>query len=123
MLSFSYWNRPESFDSLFRRIQFLEAHKLASPILKSANQLLVRFSANIQGVRDFEYQLNKRQLIRMLIHIGSNKLISGFNSEAALSASWAPFDIYMENVMDIKQLPVKSAIVILSGESSYQACT
>ena len=68
---------------------------------------------------DFEYQLNKRQLIGMLIHIGSNKPVSGCNSEAALSASWVSFDIYMENVMDVKQLPVKSAIVVLSGKSSY----
>lgn len=123
MLYFSNWNRPEGFNGLLRRIQFLEAHKLASSILKSANQLLVRLSANIRGVLDFEYQLNKRQLIGMLIDIGSNKLVSGCNFEAVQSACWVPFDIYMENVMDVKHLPVRSTIVILRGESSYKAHT
>lgn len=113
LLRLVHLNMPEGFDGLLRRIQFLEAHKLASSILKSANQLLVRLSANIRGVLDFEYQLNKRQLIGMLIDIGSNKLVSGCNFEAVQSACWVPFDIYMENVMDVKQLPVRSTIVIL----------
>ncbi|XP_034693324.1 mediator of RNA polymerase II transcription subunit 33A-like isoform X2 [Vitis riparia] len=113
LLRLVHLNMPEGFNGLLRRIQFLEAHKLASSILKSANQLLVRLSANIRGVLDFEYQLNKRQLIGMLIDIGSNKLVSGCNFEAVQSACWVPFDIYMENVMDVKQLPVRSTIVIL----------
>lgn len=113
LLRLVHLNMPEGFNGLLRRIQFLEAHKLASSILKSANQLLVRLSANIRGVLDFEYQLNKRQLIGMLIDIGSNKLVSGCNFEAVQSACWVPFDIYMENVMDVKHLPVRSTIVIL----------
>nr|CAN60712.1 hypothetical protein VITISV_036441 [Vitis vinifera] len=113
LLRLVHLNMPEGFNGLLRRIQFLEAHKLASSILKSANQLLVRLSANIRGVLDFEYQLNKHQLIGMLIDIGSNKLVSGCNFEAVQSACWVPFDIYMENVMDVKHLPVRSTIVIL----------
>lgn len=121
VLFFSNWNRPEKFNGLLQRLKFLEAHKLGSPILNSANQIWVRLAANIRGVLDFVYQLNKRQLMGMLIDIGSNKLVSGWNFEAVQSSCWVPFDIYMENVMDVKQLPVKSAIVILRGECSYKA--
>lgn len=97
-------------------MQFLEANTLVCSNLKSANQLLLRLSANIQSVLKFEYKFNKRQLIGMLINIGTCKSGSHCNYEAGLSACWVPFDIYMENALDGKQLPVTSAIDILAGE-------
>lgn len=114
LLRLVHLNMPEIFNDLLQRMQFLDAHKLASSNLKSANQLLSRLFANIQRVFDFAYQLNKRQLIGMLINIGSCKSVSHCNFEAGLSACWVPFDIYMENALDGKQLPVTSAINILT---------
>ncbi|KAK9291133.1 hypothetical protein L1049_009321 [Liquidambar formosana] len=105
---------PEKFNGLLQRIQFFEAHKMTSSNLKSANQLLVRLTANIQRVLGFEYQLNKRQLIGMLIDIGSHQSVSHHNFEAGLSACWVAYDILMENAMDGKQLPVTSAIDVLA---------
>lgn len=89
---------------------------MTSSNLKSANQLLARLTANIQRVLGFEYQLNKRQLIGMLIDIGSHQSVSHHNFEAGLSACWVAYDILMENAMDGKQLPVTSAIDVLAGE-------
>ncbi|XP_059641819.1 mediator of RNA polymerase II transcription subunit 33A-like isoform X2 [Cornus florida] len=95
-------------------MHILEAHKLASPNLKSANQFLVKLSANIQRALDFECQLNKHQLTGMLIDIGSCKPSPCCDSGSGRFACWVPFDIYMENAMDGKQLPVTSAIDILT---------
>ncbi|KAF5953411.1 hypothetical protein HYC85_006267 [Camellia sinensis] len=65
-------------------------------------------TANIRRAMGYEYQLNKRQLIGVLIDI---RLC---NSESGRFACWVPFDIYMENAMDGKQFPVTSAIDILT---------
>ncbi|CAL5390059.1 unnamed protein product [Camellia sinensis] len=108
LLRLVYLNMPEKFSGLLQRMQFLEAHKVASPNLKSANQLLVKLTANIRRAMGYEYQLNKRQLIGVLIDI---RLC---NSESGRFACWVPFDIYMENAMDGKQFPVTSAIDILT---------
>ena len=110
-------NRPEKFNGLLQRMQFLEAHKVASPNLKSTHQLVVKLSASIRGAMDFEYHLNKRQFIGMLICIRSYKPALCCNSESGRFACWVPFDINMEDAMDGKQFPVTSAIDILTGES------
>lgn len=96
-------------------MQFLEAHKQASPNLKSAYQLLVKLSANIQRAMGFQYQLHKHQLIGKLIEVRSCKPVPFCNSVSGWLACWVPFDIYMENAMDGKQFPVTSAIDILTG--------
>lgn len=88
---------------------------MVSPDLNSANQLLAKLSVNIQMVLGFEYHLNKRHIIGMLIDIPSCKPASCFHSEFSRSACWVPFDIYMENAMDGKQLPIKSAVDVLTG--------
>lgn len=76
---------------------------------------MAKLSANIQKALGFEYQLNKRQLIGMLVDIGSRKPVSCLNPEFGQSACWVPYDIYMENAMDGKELPIKSGVDVLTG--------
>ena len=109
--------RPEKFNGLLQRLRFLEAHELVSSNFNSANQLLAKLSGNIQRVLGFECPLNKRQLTGMLVNIASCKPSPCFNSEFGRSACWVPFDIYMENAMDGKQLLIKSAVDVLAGYS------
>lgn len=114
LLRLVHLNMPEMFNGLLQRLQFLEAHKSNSPNLKSSSQLLVRLSANVQRAMHGEYKLNKRQIIGMLIDIGSCSLASFHNFGAGQAACWLPFDIFMENAMDGRQLPGTSAIDILA---------
>ncbi|XP_031261949.1 mediator of RNA polymerase II transcription subunit 33A-like isoform X1 [Pistacia vera] len=114
LLRLVHFNMPEKFNGLLQRLQFLEANKLASSKLKSANQLLATLCSNVQKVLGYDNRLNKHRLIGMLVDTKSLRPTSCCNSESGLSACWLPFDIYMENAMDGRQLPVRSAIVILS---------
>ncbi|XP_043697021.1 mediator of RNA polymerase II transcription subunit 33A-like [Telopea speciosissima] len=107
-------NRAEKFNGLLQRIQFLEAHKSVSSNLKSASELLVRLSANVEKALGLEYQLNKRQLIGVMIGNGSCSWGSSCNIGDVRAACWVPFDIYMETAMDGKQLPATSSIDILT---------
>lgn len=104
-----------SFNGLLQRLKFLEAGEMVSPHLNSTNQISAKLSANIQRVMGFEYQLNRSQLIGLLVDIASCKPVSCIHSQFGQSACWAPFDIYMENAMDGKQLPIKSAVDVLTG--------
>ncbi|EOY10864.1 Reduced epidermal fluorescence 4, putative isoform 1 [Theobroma cacao] len=113
LLRLVYLNMPEKFNDLLQRLHFLEANKSACPSLTSANQILARLLANVKRIPSFEYQLKKHRLIGMLVGKGSCKPVSCCNFGSGQSACWVPFDIYMENAMDGKQLSVKSAIVIL----------
>ncbi|KAL5974893.1 hypothetical protein ACLOJK_031567 [Asimina triloba] len=107
--------RPEKFNGLLQRLQFLEAHKSTSPNLTSVNQILVRLSANIQRPLRWEYQLNERQTVRALIDVGSCSFSYYHNFGSSQSACWFPFDMYMENAMDGRQLPSTSAADIITG--------
>ncbi|XP_040372606.1 mediator of RNA polymerase II transcription subunit 33A isoform X2 [Rosa chinensis] len=112
LLRLVHLNMPEKFNGLLQRLRFLEARQFASSDLNSAVQLLARLSVQLQRVLGFEYQLNKRQLIGVLLDIGSQKPPFHFNSGFGPSTCWVPLDIYMENTMDGKQLSIKSAINI-----------
>ncbi|XP_042476900.1 mediator of RNA polymerase II transcription subunit 33A-like [Macadamia integrifolia] len=114
LLRLIHLNMAEKFNGLLQRIQFLEAHKSVSSNLKSASELLVRLSANIERALGLEYQLNKRQLIGVMIGIGSCSWGSSRNFGDVRAACWVPFDIFMETAMDRKQLPATSAIDILT---------
>ncbi|KAK4582106.1 hypothetical protein RGQ29_025323 [Quercus rubra] len=114
ILRLVHLNMPEKFNGLLQRLRFLEAHELVSSNFNSANQLLAKLSGNIQRVLGFECPLNKRQLTGMLVNIASCKPSPCFNSEFGRSACWVPFDIYMENAMDGKQLLIKSAVDVLA---------
>ncbi|XP_020540898.1 mediator of RNA polymerase II transcription subunit 33A isoform X2 [Jatropha curcas] len=114
ILRIVHLNMPEIFNGLLQRLLFYKAHKLVSSNMEPANQLLERLSANIQRVYDFEYQLSRHQIFRMLIDIKACKPVSFCNSESGKSGCWVPFDIYMENVMDGKQLHIRSSIAILT---------
>lgn len=107
-------NMSEKFNGLIQRLSFYEGNKLTSPSLNSTSELLERVSANIHRVYQFEYQLNKRQLIWMLVDVRPCQHMSSCNSSSGQSACWVPFDIYMENVMDGKQLLIRSAIAALT---------
>lgn len=114
LLHLVHLNMPEKFNDLLQRIQFLEVHISASSNLKPENQLLSKLSGNIKRVLGFKYQSNKHQLIGMLIDIGSHKAVSHCNYEAGISSCWVPFDMFMENAMDAKQLHITSAIDVLA---------
>lgn len=106
---------PVKFHGLLQRLWFSEANKLASSSMKPASQFFERFSANIRNVCDFEYQLNKGQLVRMLTDIRQpHKWLSYCNSESVQSACWAPFDIYLEHIMDGKHLLITSGVSMLT---------
>ncbi|KAH9737118.1 hypothetical protein KPL71_018339 [Citrus sinensis] len=85
LLRLIHFNMPESFNGLLQRLQFLEANKLESSKLKTVSQLLARLCDNVRNVPSYDYKLNKHS-----------------------------FDIFMENSMDGKQLPVTSAIIVLT---------
>ncbi|XP_068669237.1 mediator of RNA polymerase II transcription subunit 33A-like [Aristolochia californica] len=115
LLRLVHLNMPEKFKSLLLRLQFLDAHKLTSPNLNSASQILVRLSSNVQRALAWEYRLNKCQMVGLLIDIGSCSLGNFNNFGADRTASWITLDIYMESTMDGKQLPATSAIEILTA--------
>ncbi|KAF7845181.1 mediator of RNA polymerase II transcription subunit 33A-like isoform X1 [Senna tora] len=95
----------------------------ASSELKLANKVLTKVSANIRRVFDFEFLLNKHQLVGTLVGVGSSKTLLSCKYSSCQSPCWVPFDIYMENIMDYKQLPTKSAIDVLTdGIKTLQIC-
>ncbi|XP_020521729.1 mediator of RNA polymerase II transcription subunit 33A isoform X2 [Amborella trichopoda] len=96
------------------RLQYLEAHKSKLPNMKVGTPLIGKLSGALQRVLERENQLNKCQVIRAMIDIGCSNSVLRHNFGVAHSASWISFDLYMENVMDGKQLPATSAIEILS---------
>ncbi|KAJ6708503.1 hypothetical protein OIU85_028739 [Salix viminalis] len=108
-------NMPEKFHGLLQRLWFSEANNLTSSSMKPVSQFFERLSANIFKVCDFEYQLNKGQLVRMLSDIRQPyKRLSYCNSESVQYACWAPFDIYLEHIMDGKQLLITSGVSMLT---------
>ncbi|KAJ4832513.1 hypothetical protein Tsubulata_000069 [Turnera subulata] len=114
LLRLVHLNMSENFNGLLQRLRYYEANKLASPCIKSAEKLLEKVSANIYRAHHFEYQLNKRQLIWRLVDARPCQHMSYCNSGSGQSACWVPFDIYLENVMDGKQLLIRSAIAVLT---------
>uniref|UniRef100_A0A6V7QSZ3 Mediator of RNA polymerase II transcription subunit 33A n=1 Tax=Ananas comosus var. bracteatus TaxID=296719 RepID=A0A6V7QSZ3_ANACO len=67
IFAFSYKARPEKFNGLLQRLRFIEAHKSGSKSLVSANHIIDSLFANVQRAMNMEYQLNKRQLLGVLI--------------------------------------------------------
>ncbi|WCJ27895.1 Mediator of RNA polymerase II transcription subunit 33A [Euphorbia peplus] len=114
MLRIVHLNLPELFKGLVRRLLFIKSSKLASSNLESANKLSERLLANIQKACDFEYRLKRRQMIQLLIDIKPCKLVSYCNSESGKSACWVPLDMFLENVMDGKQLLIRSSISVVA---------
>ncbi|XP_045798649.1 mediator of RNA polymerase II transcription subunit 33A-like isoform X2 [Trifolium pratense] len=103
-------NMPENFNCLLQRLQFLESLELASSELKLVNQVLRKVSTRIRGVSHFDYSLNKHQVVGMIVDVGSCKAL--LNSK--YRSCWVPLDIYMENAMNSRQIPIKSAIEVLT---------
>ncbi|KAI6698743.1 hypothetical protein NL676_018862 [Syzygium grande] len=113
LLRLVHMNMPDKFNGLLQRLQFLETCKLPSPNLISAKEVLARLSSNIRKVLAFESDL-KRSFIGMFLDIRSIKSVPCSDSGSALSACWAPFDLYMETAMDGRLLPLTSATAILT---------
>lgn len=107
-------DRPEKFNGLLRKMEFLEAQRL-SPNLKPLSQFLSKLSTNIHRTSVLECQLNKHQFIGAFLDNESCKLASPCHSVAGRFNCWVAFDICMEDAMDGKQFPVTSAIDILKG--------
>ena len=64
----------------------------------------------------FQRQLDKRHLMGMLIENGLRKPFSLCNFRSDFSACWIAFDIYLENALDGKQLPIKAVVDVLAGK-------
>jgi hypothetical protein len=109
------FDRPENFNCLLQRLQFLESLESASSELKLVNQVLRKVSAKIRGASHFDYSLNKHQVVGMIVDVGSCKTLL----KCKYRSCWVPFDIYMENAMDSRQIPIKSAIEVLTGKSLW----
>lgn len=112
-MCFIIFDRPENFNCLLQRLQFLESLDLASSELKVVNQVLRKVSAKIRGVSHFDYSLNKHQVVGISVDVGPCKTLLKCNYRSC----WIPLDIYMENAMDSRQIPIKSAIEVLTGKS------
>ncbi|KAK4748153.1 hypothetical protein SAY87_014739 [Trapa incisa] len=109
LLRFVRMNMPEKFNRLLRRLWYIETHKLPSSNWSSA---IVKLLTNIRRSLAFERQFSKKTITGILSDVGLCKSMP--NSISVLSASWVVFDIYMESAMDAKQLPMSSAIDILT---------
>ncbi|XP_025695905.1 mediator of RNA polymerase II transcription subunit 33A isoform X1 [Arachis hypogaea] len=108
-------NMPEKFNCLLQRFHFLESLELTSAELISVSQVLKKVSANIRAVSHFDYGPSKNQIVGKFVDVGSQNMASlRFNYSYCQSPCWVPLDIYMENSMDSKQIPTKSAIIVLT---------
>ncbi|KAI9074293.1 hypothetical protein K1719_043778 [Acacia pycnantha] len=107
-------NMPEKFNCLLQRIRFLESAELPCSELKLSKPVLKKIFANIRRVSDFEFHLNRHQLVGILVDVGSFNSLIRCSYSSRQSPCWIPFDIYMENAMDSKQLPTKSATDVLT---------
>ncbi|XP_031387475.1 mediator of RNA polymerase II transcription subunit 33A-like isoform X2 [Punica granatum] len=114
LLRVIHLNMPEKFDGLLKRLCFHETCKMTSPNLIAAKQIFIKLSTNIQRSLAFEGQLSQRTVTEMLVDIESCNFVPCWNSKSALPACWVLFDIYMESTMDPKQLPITSAVDILT---------
>ncbi|KAG1371452.1 mediator of RNA polymerase II transcription subunit 33A [Cocos nucifera] len=107
-------DKPDKFNGLLERLQFIESRKSASQALLSANDNLDSLSANVQKAMDWEYQINKHQLLGVMIDAGPSSYLSCHSSGTGRAACWISFDLFMENAMDGRQLHTISAAEILT---------
>ena len=114
--------RPEKFNSLLQRLQFIEAHKSTTHSLTSINNILVKLFANVQKVITGDYTLNKHPLLGILIDAGTSNPTSCYSSGTGRAGCWISFDIFMEKSMDGKNLHAISAIEILTGAFCSKSC-
>lgn len=108
--------RPEKFNELVRRILFLKSCELIPEKIMCSKIVLSRLSVNIQKVLVPGCEINSRSFLGRL-NTGRSMVALPFSySGSVISSCWAPFDIYMENIMDGRQLPTTSTIDKLSGD-------
>lgn len=108
--------RPERFNSLLQKLQYIEAQKSALQSLISADQLLLKVSANVKEAMSGPYHVDKHHLLG-LVDIGSHDSHFSLSSGVSRVACWVPFDVFLENAMDGKLLHAISPLEILTGAS------
>ncbi|KAH9309641.1 hypothetical protein KI387_037552, partial [Taxus chinensis] len=106
-------NMTEQWSGLCQRLQVLEAHS-SSPSLKIDGELFTQLTGCIQKSLSREYQPSQHQAIRALIGSGSRTSEFGHSYGVGRASTWLPFDLFMEDTMDGRQLPAKSTIEILA---------
>lgn len=108
--------RPEKFNGLLQRMLVLEASKLTPEKIMHSKHILARLSVNIQKVLVPGCTLNKRSFLGRFTSSRSMAALPCSYSGSVISSCWAPLDIYMENIMDGRQLPITSTIDKLTGD-------
>lgn len=112
--------RPEIFEALRQRLQFIEANKSSQHGLTSARHTSFKLFTNIDKVTNGECMLNKLQLHESLLKTWTSGPTTCYSNGARRAACWISLDVYMENVMDWKNLQAISAIEVLTGACHYK---
>ncbi|KAH7667436.1 hypothetical protein IHE45_12G057800 [Dioscorea alata] len=113
LLRLAYFNMPERFNSLLQKLQYIEAQKSTLQSLVSADQLLVKVSANVREAMSGPYHVDKHHLLG-LVDIGSHDSHFSLSFGVSRVACWVPFDVFLENAMDGKLLHAISPLEILT---------
>eukprot|EP00253_Pinus_taeda_P001346 PITA_01346 len=106
-------NMPEQWSGLFQRLKLYESHSSLSNS-KTATESFIQLSCCIQRGLSQEFQPSQHRTIRALIDTESSTSLFEHNHGVGRAASWLPFDMFMEDAMEGKQLPTTSAIDILA---------
>lgn len=113
--------RPEKFNALLQRLNFIEVHKARTQNLLSVDHILVKLLKNVQEGITGANPLKKHQFLGILLDAGSSSPTSCYSSGTGRAGCWIPFDIFMETAMDGKNLHAISAIEILTGSFSSKS--
>ncbi|CAL4899961.1 unnamed protein product [Urochloa decumbens] len=107
-----YLNTPENFNYLLRKLQLMGA--LKSKNVLPAYSMLDSLTMNIQNVMSTRYQLDRSRQLGVLVGTQpcSSSALSIFR--AGKGSCWVPFDMFMENAMDGRNLHAISSIEFLT---------
>ncbi|KAI4324560.1 hypothetical protein MLD38_030039 [Melastoma candidum] len=114
LLRLIHLNMPEKFNGLMQRILFLKSSDIIPEDIMGSKIVLSRLSVNFQKIFVPGCQISSRNFFGRLNSGRSMVAPSCSYSGSVISSCWAPFDIYMENIMDGRQLPTTSTIDKLS---------
>ncbi|XP_057816727.2 mediator of RNA polymerase II transcription subunit 33A isoform X2 [Cryptomeria japonica] len=106
-------NMTEQWSGLCQRLQVLEAHS-SSLSLKIDGGLFTQLVGSIQRSLSLDYQPSQHQAIRALIDSGSRTSAFGHRYGVGRASTWLPFDLFMEDTMDGRQVSAKSTIESLT---------
>jgi hypothetical protein len=106
-------NMPEQWTGLFQRLQIYESRSSLSNS-KMATELFTQLTGCIQRGLSQEFRPSQHHTIKALMDAGSNISLFEHNHGVGRAASWLPFDLFMEDAMEGKQLLTISAIEMLA---------